>query len=640
MPAAVSGQHGHDQTFSVACALIQGFGLSIAEATPLLREYSSRCLPPWTESELDHKITDAEKAAPPPQGRGHLARPTSEAPSSERPTVPAAPLAQSPATEITEANQFEIFVRSCFEPTDVLSIAPGTPDPDSGRVMPEHAGVNLFSRDAWIERAASRGGIARVFSSRHGLFIRINPVRAGAGGNDRDVTTLRHVLVESDALPKPEQERQLRASGLPISALIDSGGKSIHAWIRVDARTREEFDARRERIWTSLPGFQIDTANKNPARFSRCPGGLRNDTVQRLLAVKIGAASYADWDADHKDRGGIVAVSDFLAQDEADPIQIIDGILFRGGKMVLAAPSKARKTWNVTDLAISVALGQPWCGFATTCVPVIYINLEIAPFSYRKRIKIICNGRGFPQAQLTRFFLWNRRGRDNEITELVACLRRYIARLGIGLIIIDPIYKTYGDRDENSNSEMAQVMNELERLAQEVNAAILIAAHFPKGNLASRDAMDRIAGASVFGRDPDTLLIMTPHETVEAYTVTPKLRDHPPVPEFVIQWNGSHFARIEADPSAIHGRERLRSEGTSYLIGSHRGLLATMPPQAFDRNDPEGCEVVRYIANKLAECGKDRTKALAVFHYARKTDRGIIVFDQKIRKWRGCDYAA
>jgi hypothetical protein len=33
MPEAVSGQHGHDATYKVACTLIQGWGLSIDEAS-------------------------------------------------------------------------------------------------------------------------------------------------------------------------------------------------------------------------------------------------------------------------------------------------------------------------------------------------------------------------------------------------------------------------------------------------------------------------------------------------------------------------------------------------------------------------------------------------------------------------------
>lgn len=640
MPPAITGQHGHDQTFAVACTLVQGFGLSVDAAAPLFTEYNARCSPPWSEHDLAHKLADADRAAPPAEGRGHLARGTG--PASPRPVSTSQIVNSKSEIAAGDASQFVTFLRACFEPADVLSIAPGALHPESQRAVPEHGGVNTLSRDAWLERAASRGGIAAVFTSRHGLFIRINPVRSGADGTDDDVTTLRHVLVESDAIPKAEQERQLRASGLPIAALIDSAGASVHAWVRIDAKTREEYHARREKVWSALPGFQIDKANKNPSRFSRCPGGLRGEGVQRLLAVNLGAASFADWEATHEDARDIVAASAFCAEDEPDPPQLIEGILFQGAKMIIAGPSKSRKTWNLTDLAISVSLGRPWCGFTTRASTVLYVNLEIAKFSYRKRIRFVCAGRSFAPGDLGRFHVWNRRGKENEITRLAGRLRRQAARIGAGLIIIDPVYKTYGDREENSNTEMAQVLNELEKLAHDTSAAVLIAAHFPKGNLTGRDAIDRVAGASVFGRDPDALLIMTPHEHPESFTVTPILRDLPPQPEFVIQWTAHHFQRIAADPRAVQGRDKPAKEqgGGGYLIGSHRALFITMPSLAFDRDNPEGSELIQHIAQTLADNGKDSSKALAVFNYIRKSDRGILVFDSRLKKWKGAAHVS
>ncbi len=641
MPPAISGQHGHDQTFAVACTLVQGFGLSVAEAAPLFAEYNARCSPPWSEHDLAHKLTDADRASPPSEGRGHLARSTG--PASPRPHASTVSTITTPSAPIADATQFETFLRACFEPADVLSIAPGTLHPESERAIPEHGGINSLSRDAWLERAASRGGIARVFSARHGLFIRINPVRSGADGTDEDVTTLRHILVESDAIPKAEQERQLRASGLPIAALIDSAGNSVHAWVRIDAKSREEYHARREKVWASLPGFQIDKANKNPSRFSRCPGGLRGECVQRLLAVNLGAPSFADWEASHEDARDMTFLTPFCAEDEQDPPQIIEGILFRGAKMVIAGPSKSRKTWNLTDLALSVAYGQPWCGFPTRASTVIYVNLEIAQFSYRKRLRLICTSRGFDATSNPQLCLWNRRGKDNEIAQLAARIRKQAARIGAELIIIDPIYKTYGDREENSNTEMAQVLNELEKLAHETGAAVLIAAHFPKGNLTGRDAIDRVAGASVFGRDPDALLIMTPHEHPDAFTVSPILRDLPPQPEFVIQWTTHHFQRIAADPKAVQGRDTKQSPARrnepAFMPGSHRALFDTMPPLT-NSADPEKSAVIAHIAQKLAEAGKDSSKAATVFHTIRHPERGILVFDRVTRTWKGVNYVA
>lgn len=61
MPEAVSGSGGDAATFKAACALVIGFGLAERDAMDLMRSYSDRCQPPWTERELLHKVRSAAK---------------------------------------------------------------------------------------------------------------------------------------------------------------------------------------------------------------------------------------------------------------------------------------------------------------------------------------------------------------------------------------------------------------------------------------------------------------------------------------------------------------------------------------------------------------------------------------------------
>ena len=56
IPAAISGQRGHDRTFHAACVLVKGFGLTVDEARPFLAEWNERCVPPWSAAELEHKL--------------------------------------------------------------------------------------------------------------------------------------------------------------------------------------------------------------------------------------------------------------------------------------------------------------------------------------------------------------------------------------------------------------------------------------------------------------------------------------------------------------------------------------------------------------------------------------------------------
>ncbi|OAI41758.1 hypothetical protein AYO40_02340 [Planctomycetaceae bacterium SCGC AG-212-D15] len=68
MPPAIQGQGGDKQTFTVACMLVIDFALSVDQALPLMQEYNQRCLPPWSDEELRHKLEEANKQ-PGPRGQ-------------------------------------------------------------------------------------------------------------------------------------------------------------------------------------------------------------------------------------------------------------------------------------------------------------------------------------------------------------------------------------------------------------------------------------------------------------------------------------------------------------------------------------------------------------------------------------------
>ncbi len=71
LPVSVQGQGGHNAAFRAACVLVHGFALSEQEALPLLLEWNTRCLPPWTEAELRHKLRSAAQT-PGDKPHGHL----------------------------------------------------------------------------------------------------------------------------------------------------------------------------------------------------------------------------------------------------------------------------------------------------------------------------------------------------------------------------------------------------------------------------------------------------------------------------------------------------------------------------------------------------------------------------------------
>lgn len=69
MPAAVSGEGGHQAAFKVALVLTKGFSLSEETAlTLMVNDYNPRCVPPWSLGELRHKISSAAASSAVPDG--------------------------------------------------------------------------------------------------------------------------------------------------------------------------------------------------------------------------------------------------------------------------------------------------------------------------------------------------------------------------------------------------------------------------------------------------------------------------------------------------------------------------------------------------------------------------------------------
>jgi len=233
------------------------------------------------------------------------------------------------------------------------------------------------------------------------------------------------------------------------------------------------------------------------------------------------------------------------------PPDVIEGILNLGGKMVFGGGSKSFKTWQLADVATAVATGGDWLGHKTKKGRVLYVNLELAPNFFFRRLQRICRARG---VKLDPEYLevWNLRGHAASIADLMRALVRRRNGEPYVLIIIDPIYKFLGGREENAAGDIGQLHNEIERLAMRTGAAVMSGAHFSKGNQAAKESIDRISGSGVFARDPDSILIFTPHKEPDAFTVEATLRNHPPIEPFVVEWNFPRMQIVdELDPADL-----------------------------------------------------------------------------------------
>jgi hypothetical protein len=175
----------------------------------------------------------------------------------------------------------EAVVSVLFRQTDRINVVWETAF--SG-AKPQPVGYGLTRKQSeWIAEFRRNGPP----SGLGGCWIRLNPL-SGAGVSDTDVTDYRFLLLEADDVPLALQIAFFARLPLPITAIISSGGRSLHAWVQVKAPGISEFRETAARIFRALEPFGIDQANKNPGRLSRLPGVNREiggigQKRQRLL---------------------------------------------------------------------------------------------------------------------------------------------------------------------------------------------------------------------------------------------------------------------------------------------------------------------------------------------------------------------
>ena len=95
------------------------------------------------------------------------------------------------------------------------------------------------------------------------------------------VSSWRYAVLESDQAAEADWLRVLVQLPFPIAAIYSSGGKSLHALVRVDARSKAEWDSLRDALLPVLCPLGADGAALTAVRLSRLPGSLRHGTSDK-----------------------------------------------------------------------------------------------------------------------------------------------------------------------------------------------------------------------------------------------------------------------------------------------------------------------------------------------------------------------
>lgn len=422
--------------------------------------------------------------------------------------------------------QLKTYIEILFKNDDYIGYVVNSWQRDDGKYSVSGSGVYGKTAEEILndlnkyKDAKDLGWVVGDSNPEAGAWIRFNPLD-GKGVKNENVTDFKYALVESDNLSIEKQNAIMRELELPIATLVYSGSKSIHAIVKVDAQNYSEYQKRVEYLYKicNKNGLQVDGQNKNPSRLSRMPGIVRGEHKQFLIDTHIGKTSWEEWETWIEDLNDDLpefeSLEEMFKEDPALAPVLIDGVLRRGHKMLIAGPSKAGKSFALMEMCIAIAEGIPWFGFNCERGKVLYINMELDRPSAYKRFKDIYQGMNVPPNHLKNISIWNMRGHSIPMDKLTPKLIRRAQKEKFDAVIIDPIYKVLTG-SENDAEQMAKFTNNFDKVAAELGTSVIYCHHHSKGAQGGKSSMDRSSGSGVFARDPDAILDLIELEVTDS----------------------------------------------------------------------------------------------------------------------------
>lgn len=427
------------------------------------------------------------------------------------------------------------YIKALFKPGDMIAVAMDPyfsydeTDPNS---KPNFHG-SAFKYESLIARLKEKyekyGNTDKAFresfgdyNPEMGAWVRINPFKNGGSRSDSNVKDFRYCLVESDNMSLSQQVAMLKKMNIPIKLMVFSGGKSVHAIVKIEADTEREYSRRVAFLYDycSSHGFTIDESTKNPSRLSRLPGAKRGELNQYIVSGECGAVSWDEWEQNVKNPlPGAISVRDMIATCKGLNPELIPGFLRMGHKMIITAASKAGKSFLLQETCVEVAEGLSWmCGATNSPCrkgKALYVNCEIDENSCAMRFQSIYEALeakyGFHRKHDDNVRVLPLRGYTQPLDHMDKQILLELYKDKYSLLVIDPLYKVLTG-DENNATEMSRMVNLIDQIIRTYYEktgnwlSVIYAHHHPKGNMGIRSAIDRGSGSGVFSRDADAII--------------------------------------------------------------------------------------------------------------------------------------
>lgn len=518
--------------------------------------------------------------------------------------------------------------KALFKTGDYIGLTNTAIQNDDGKWIISCRGATLSYEDA-IKRIKTT---IKNFDSPQGAWFRVNPMRKD-GAADKDVSEFRHCLVEFDSVSKEKQLAILEASKLPIATLTDSGGKSLHALIRIDAIDREDYDKKVAKIYSYLAPYGLDASNKNPSRWSRIAGVMRDGKEQSLLAISMGTATFDDWlaDMDVEELPSEISMDDLEAFDRTnDPNNVLGNRwLCRGGTMLLQSQSGVGKSTLAMQMAISWCVGRDLFGIkAIKPLRIAIIQAENDLGDLAEQFQDSKKAMNLYDIELNHLKTNLRFFREQVRTgaDFVKMSRNVIKRTKADLIIADPLLSYVGGDISKQEVIASFLRNGLNSVLEETGAIWIWIHHMGKPKDTSKNTQTDYAysglGSSDLANWARETMTLIRKDDVNGKKVFQLLLSKRDKRTGLVDSKGKPTSSIDICHSD-KGLTWERFEKTSYKVAKTDLRPLTMMPN-LSKDD-----ALKWISD---QCSLDEERAFKTL--SEYLDRGTIVFDSDSKTYR------
>lgn len=230
---------------------------------------------------------------------------------------------------------------------------------------------------------------------------------------------------------------------------------------------------------------------------------------------------------------------------------VVDGLIRRGDVCNFVGGPKARKSFLVLQLALSVASGTPFLRWPTVQGRVLLIDNELRGDDLTQRARAVTQAMGIA---------WDDVADNLDISLLrgsMADLRTVRDDLcntlpTYSLVVFDALYKLLPKgTDENSNTDITQCYILLDETAEKHNCGCAVVHHTSKGSQHQKSVSDMGSGAGAQSRSADVHCVIRDHADKDTVVLQAIVRSQKPVEPTVLEFRYPLWHVTEKNPDDL-----------------------------------------------------------------------------------------